>query len=148
MRPILDGLRKLFFFTFWGKVLDKINSAANSGILVKMLGMKEPQAIYPRIAFHAGDDPAQHEVVGIKCGSNVKHGCIRCMYNFREGGQYKRNIHNLKNLADIQNIRECEEIFVNSLKGGKCNTRADNKRLQALEEKVYLFLYFSIILVT
>jgi len=32
--------------------------------------MNELQANYPRIAFHAGDDPAQHEVVGIKCGSN------------------------------------------------------------------------------
>ena len=37
--------KKTVFFTFWGKVLDKINSAANSGILVKILGMKEPQAI-------------------------------------------------------------------------------------------------------
>jgi hypothetical protein len=57
--------KKKVFNTFWKNVLDKISSAASSGILVKILGIKEPQAIYPRIAFHAGDDPAQHEVVGI-----------------------------------------------------------------------------------
>jgi len=52
-------------------------------MLVKILGVKKPHAIYPYIAFHACDVPAQREVVGIKCGDNVKHGCILCMYNFR-----------------------------------------------------------------
>ena len=57
--------KKKIFYTFWEKVTEIIKSAANSGVLVKRLGIKEPQTIYPRIAFHAGDDPAQHEVVGI-----------------------------------------------------------------------------------
>jgi len=71
----------------------KKKSAANSGFLVTILGIKEPQTIYPRIVFHAGDDSVQHEVVGIICGATVKQDCIRCMYNFKEGGQYKHNIH-------------------------------------------------------
>ena len=109
--------RKKVFYTFWGKVLDKINSAANRGILLKILGIKEPQPIYPRIAFHAGDDPAQHEVVGIKCGTNVKHGCIRCMYDSKDGGQYIRSIHKLRDLSEVKNIIECEEIVLKTLKG-------------------------------
>ena len=124
------------FYTFWERVLDKINSAADRGILVKILGIKEPQAIYPRIAFHAGDDPAQHEVVGIKCGSNVKHGCIRCYYNFKDGGQYKRNIHSLRDLSEVQNIIECEEIILKNLKGNKYN-KIERKKLKTLEMKGY-----------
>ena len=116
--------------------MDKINSAASSGVLVKILEIKDSQAIYPRIAFHAGDDPAQHEVVGIKCGSNVKHGCIRCMYNSRQGGQYKPNIHNLRDLSEIQKIVECEEIFMKSWKGGK-HSNNDSQKLKALEDRGY-----------
>jgi len=65
------------FLIFWSKVLDKIDSAANRGILVKELVIKEPQANYPRITFHSGDDAAQHELAGIKCGATVKLGCFR-----------------------------------------------------------------------
>jgi len=36
------------------------------------------------IAFHAGDDPAQQEVVGIKCDCNFQHGCIWSMYNLEK----------------------------------------------------------------
>jgi len=46
--------------------LFKINSAANCEVLVKILGIKEPPAIYPSISFHVRNDPAQNEVVGIK----------------------------------------------------------------------------------
>jgi len=105
------------FFIFWSKFFDKINSAAISEIL----GIKELQAIYPRIEYHAGDDPAQLEVAGIKCGSNVNHGCIQCMYVFREGAQYKPLDLNLRDLAVVQNIIECEEIFGKQLKGVKCS---------------------------
>jgi len=48
------------------------------------LGIKELQAIYSCIAFHAGDDPAHHEVVGIKCGRNFRHGCIQFIYNLKK----------------------------------------------------------------
>jgi len=41
-------------------------SAANNGVLVKILGIKEPQAIYLPIEFYAGDDPSQRELTGIK----------------------------------------------------------------------------------
>jgi len=91
--------------------LEKIKSAASSGFLVKILGIKEPQAIYPRIAFHAGDDPAQHEVVGIRYGAIIKNGCIRCMHSFREAGQYKHNIHKFRDSSIVPNIRECGEFF-------------------------------------
>ena len=129
--------KKKIFYTFWGNVLEKIKSAANSGILVKILGIKEPQAIYPRIAFHAGDDPAQHEVVGIKCGATVKHGCIRCMYNFREGGQYKHNIHKFREMSIVPNIRECGEIFEKVLQqGGKWDAN-EKQIVDALGEKGY-----------
>jgi len=40
----IQRFKKRCYFTFWGKVLDKINSAANSGILVRILGTKELQA--------------------------------------------------------------------------------------------------------
>jgi hypothetical protein len=129
--------KKKIFYTFWEKVLEKIKSAANSGVLVKILGIKEPQAIYPRIAFHAGDDPAQHEVVGIKCGATVKHGCIRCMYNFREGGQYKHNIHKFREMSIVPNIRECGEIFEKVLQqGGKWDAN-EKQIVDALGEKGY-----------
>jgi hypothetical protein len=58
------------------------------------------------------------------------------MYNSIEGGQYKRNIHNLRDLAEVQNIVECEEIFLKSLKGGKYS-KAESKKLKALEQKGY-----------
>ena len=136
MCQIFKGSRKNEFFTFWSKVLDKINSAANSGILVRILGIKELQAIYPRIAFHAGDDPAQHEVAGIKCGSNVKHGCIRCMYNFRVGSQYKIKIHNFRDSSIVPNIRECGEIFEKCLQQGEKSDENEKRYLMLLEKRV------------
>ena len=80
--------KKQVFFKFWEVTLHSIKTAATRGILVKIIGHEEPKILFPRIAFHAGDDPAQHEVAAIKCGSNVKHNCIRCMYNYKECGQY------------------------------------------------------------
>ena len=84
----MHGKYRLLQKTDWEVVLDSINAAAKRGMLVKILGHEVPKVLNPRIAFHAGDDPAQHEVAAIKCGSNVKHGCIRCMYNSRDGEQY------------------------------------------------------------
>jgi len=127
--------KKKIFYTFWGKVLGKFESAANSGILVKILGIKDPQAIYPRTAFHAGDDIALHLVVGIKCGATVKHGCIRCVYNFREGGQCKRSIHKFRDLSMVQNNRECEESFEKCLQQGEKCDAEERQILLALEEK-------------
>jgi len=64
-----------------------------------------------------------HEVVGIiKCGATVKHG-FQCMYNFREGGQYKHNIHKFRDSSKVTNIGECGErsLTVAYLQqGGKC----------------------------
>ena len=65
--------------------LDSIKAAANRGILVKILGHGDPKLQFPRIAFHAGD------IAAIKCGSNVMHNCIRCMYDSRDGKQYNPN---------------------------------------------------------
>jgi len=55
---------------------------------VKILGHEKPIALFPLMEFNAGDDPVQHEVASIKCGNNVKHSCIRCIYNSRDGTQY------------------------------------------------------------
>ena len=75
--------KKQIYFKFWEVVLNSINAAAKYGMMVKILGHKDPKLLFPRIAFHAGDDPAQHEIASIKCGSNVKYCCIHCMYNLR-----------------------------------------------------------------
>ena len=63
--------RKRVFFKFWELVLESIKVASDRGILVNILGFEEPLLLFPRIAFHAGDDPAQDEVAGITCGSNI-----------------------------------------------------------------------------
>ena len=86
MKKILNTLKNKYFFKFWEVVLDSINAAASRGVLIKILGYNEPKILFPRIAFYAGDDPAQHEVAGIKCGSSAKHNCINCLYNSTECG--------------------------------------------------------------
>jgi len=43
-------------------------------------------------------------VVGIKCERNSKYGYISCIYDFKVCGQYKLNIHSLRELSDVQNI--------------------------------------------
>jgi len=80
--------KKHIFCKFWEVVLGSINAEANREKLVKILGHEEPKVLFPQIAFHAGDDPSQHEVASIKCGSNVKHSSIRRMYNERDDTQY------------------------------------------------------------
>ena len=109
--------KKQIFFKFWEVVLESINAAANRGVLVKILGYNEPKILYPRIAFHAGDDPAQHEVAGIKCGSNVKHNCIHCLYNSTECGQYNPIVHTLRDLSVVQQIKDGEKSFQKYLNG-------------------------------
>jgi len=52
--------------------LETINAASNRGISVKIFGQEKSKTLFPRIVFLEGDHPAQHEVAGIKCGSNVK----------------------------------------------------------------------------
>jgi hypothetical protein len=66
---------------FWELTFDSINADANRGISVRILCHEESKILFPRIIFHAGDHSAQHEVAGIKCGSNVKHACILCIYH-------------------------------------------------------------------
>jgi hypothetical protein len=128
--------KKQIFFKFWEVVLDSINAAAKRGMLVKILGHEEPKVLYPRIAFHAGDDPAQHEVASIKCGSNVKHGCIRCMYNSRDGKQYDPKKDKLRDMSMVEQIKEGETIYLQHLNGEKCNVD-DVNLLKDLQEKGY-----------
>jgi len=73
---------------FLGVVVDSINAAASRGILVKILEHEEPKVLYTRLAFHAGDNHAQHEINLTKCGCNVMHSCIRSMCKSRDGTQY------------------------------------------------------------
>jgi len=97
--------KKQIYFKFWEIVLDSLKVAAHKGLLVKVLGHKEPKLFSPRIAFNAGDDPAQHEIASIKCGCNVKHTCIRCMYKSREGGLYVPNIDSLRDLSIKEKLK-------------------------------------------
>ena len=83
--------KKQIFFKFWEVVLDSIKAAATRGMLVKI----------SRIAFHAGDDPAQHEVSSIKYGNKVKNSCIRCMYNAIDGNQYNPQVDTLRDIAIV-----------------------------------------------
>jgi len=71
---------------------------------VKICGHEEPQILFPRIAFHAGDEPAQYEVAAIKCGSNVEHNFIQCMYNSKEFGLYYPKVHKLRNMSAVEQI--------------------------------------------
>jgi hypothetical protein len=103
---------------------------------VKILGYEDDKILFPRIAFHAGDDPAQHEIASIKCGSNVKHSCIRCMYSSREGGQYKPKGHTLRDIAMEGPIRDGETIFLKYLKGERY-TSDETAQLKDLQEKGY-----------
>ena len=73
-------VQEKYIFTFWKNVLDKINSASITGILVKILGIKEPKVIYPRISFHAV--MIQHSMkllvlnVGVMLNMDVLDACI------------------------------------------------------------------------
>ena len=133
---IVKYFKKQVFFKFWELVLDSIKAASNRGILVKILGHEEPKILFPRIAFHIGDDPAQHDVAAIKCSGNVKHGCIRCMYNSREGNEYNRNRDTLRNISVVEQIKECVKIYQKKLTGLK-NTKAEEDLLDDLEDKGY-----------
>jgi len=55
------------------------------GMLFKIFGYEEPVVLFPLLVFYEGDNPSQHEVAPVKCGSNVRLSCIRYMYNSREG---------------------------------------------------------------
>jgi hypothetical protein len=124
----ISYFKKQIFFKFWEAVIDSISAAATRGMLVKILGHEEPKVLFPRVAFHAGDDPAQHEVAGIKYGHNVKHSCIRCMYNTIDGNQYDPQEDTLRDMNIVEQIKEGENIYLNQLKGEKCNA----------EDKIYL----------
>jgi len=59
------------------------------------------------------------------------------MYNFREGGQYKRNIHKFRDSSIVPNIRECEEIFDSCLQqGGKWDAN-EKQIVDAMGENRY-----------
>ena len=128
--------KKQVFFKFWEVTLHSINTAANRGILVKIIGHEEPKILFPRIAFHAGDDPAQHEVAAIKCGSNVRHNCIRCMYNSKECGQYNPEVDNFRDMTIIQQIQDGEKTFLKYLKGERYTSEESNS-LKDLQVKGY-----------
>ena len=128
--------KKQVFFKFWEVTLHSIKTAATRGILVKNIGHEEPKILFPRIAFHAGDDPAQHEVAAIKCGSNVRHNCIRCMYNSKECGQYNPEVDNFRDMTIIQQIQDGEKTFLKYLKGERYTSEESNS-LKDLQVKGY-----------
>jgi len=58
------------------------------------------------------------------------------MYNFREGGQFKRNFYIFRDSSIVTNIRECGEIFDSCLQqGGKWDAN-ENHIVNALGEKI------------
>ena len=101
-----------------------------------MLGHEKPKLFALRIAFNAGDDPAQHEIASIKCGSNVKHTCIRCMYKSREGGQYDSNTDTLRDMTIKNNIKAGVVIYEKYLTNVKI-TQAERKILNELTDNGY-----------
>jgi len=119
---------KQIFCKFWELVLGSINAATNRGILVKILGHEKPNVLFPRVLFYASDDPAQHEVTSIKCSSNVKYCCIRCMYNSRDGTQYDIEKNTLCDMSTVEQMNEGD------LKGDKCNAE-DTRSLKYYKRK-------------
>jgi hypothetical protein len=128
--------KRQIFFKFWEVTLNSINAAANRGIFVKILGHEEPQILFPRIVFHAGDDPAQHEVAAIKCGSNVKHNCIQCMYNSKECGPYNPKVDKLRDMSVVEQIKNGEKAYLKYLNGNRYTPEELNS-LKDLQEKGY-----------
>ena len=78
--------------------------------------------LFSRIAFHSGDNPAQHDIAAIKCGSNVMHNCTRCMYDSRNGKQYNPKRDSLRNLTIVDQIQKCATIYQKHLAGVKCSS--------------------------
>ena len=106
------------FLEFWKLCIETIQPAATRGIELKILGQEGTKTFYPRIAFHIGDDPAQHEVSTIKYGSMVRHPCIKCMYDLRTSETYVFNINNFRNLDHslLNEIRLAEIIYLKVVK--------------------------------
>jgi hypothetical protein len=127
--------KKQIVFKFWESAIESLKAAANRGMLVKILGHEEPKLLFPRIAFIIGDDPAQHEVTGIKCGSNVKHGCIQCMYNSRSG-RYDPNRDTLRDMSIVEQIRRGSQIYQKHLTGDK-NSEEERNLIKDLRDKGY-----------
>jgi len=65
--------KRQIFFKFWEVTLNSINAAANRGIFVKILGHEEPQILFPRIVFHAGDLPLN---VAVMSNITAFNACI------------------------------------------------------------------------
>ena len=61
--------KKQLFLEFWKLCIDTMKEATNLGMKLKILGQEGTKIFFPRIAFLIGDDPAQHDVASIKCGS-------------------------------------------------------------------------------
>jgi hypothetical protein len=107
------------FLEFWKFCIEQIQPAATNGMTMKVLGVDGTNTFYPRIAFHVGDDPAQHDVSSIKCGSMVRHPCIMCNYDLRQSEPYVFNMNNFRNLNVelVNEIQMAELIYLKDLKG-------------------------------
>ena len=128
--------KKQVYFKFWETVLDPIKVAAKKGMLVKILGHEEPKLLFPRIVFNAGDDPAQHEIASIKCGSNVKHSCIRCMYHSRDGGLYNPEVDTLRDISVKEQVKVCAKIYHKQLTNNHI-TSVERNLLKDLQDRGY-----------
>ena len=111
--------KKNVFLEFWKFCIEQIQPAATNGMTMKVLGVDGTNTFYPRIAFHVGDDPAQHDVSSIKCGSMVRHPCIMCNYDLRQSEPYVFNMNNFRNLNVelVNEIQMAELIYLKDLKG-------------------------------
>ena len=130
--------KKELFLEFWKLLLATIKPAAARGVKLKIIGQQGTNIFYPRIAFHVGDDPAQHEVSSIKSGPMVRHSCIKCMYDIQKGGTYIYNPESFRKLDDTlkQDIKDAERYQQKYLMG---NQLTSNERLfrKTLEKKGY-----------
>ena len=134
--------KKQIFFEFWQQCLETIQPAANRGIELKILGQYQTRIFYPRIAFHVGDNPAQHDVASIKCASKVQYPCIRCMYDLRKGGAYVYNADNFRIVNEelLNNIRIAQSCYLKSLKG-EVREAEEKEVLVTMQKKGYHPIY-------
>ena len=130
--------KKQLFLEFWKLLLETIKPAAARGIKLKILGQPGTKTFYPRIAFHTGDDPAQHEVASIKSGPMVRHSCIKCMYDIRNGGPYIFKQENFRKLDDTlkSDIRDAEKCQQKYLMNGQLS-KNETLSCKTLERKGY-----------
>jgi hypothetical protein len=134
--------KKQLFLEFWKLCIDTMKEATNLGMKLKILGQEGTKIFFPRIAFLIGDDPAQHDVASIKCGSKVQHPCIKCMYDLSTGGAYDFDENNFRKLNHelLNNLRFAQTSYLKVLRD-QPRGNDEKKCLITVQKKGYHPIY-------